>query len=362
MGLKLIKKIPYGNACAINIHSNGDEVEVRFSPSPYGAAAPLWFCFRLIESTPEVPQGSRVKLILKYADTLNGIEDLVALVPVYQNNGQGWSRMRHGVVKRELDGQRQVVWNLRYPDPSIDIALCYPYGIPEIKNLVSKSKGYWKLDGIGISRRGREIIRLSNLYQSMSDHHPGIYIVARRHAGETPGSWVLDGLLRRFSMLGKTQFLVWALPLSDIDGVLHGDYPTYSSNTCDLSLQCLHLDIQRWKERCRPLLLLNLGASTIRMQGEIYSTLPPKSDAFPKLRKEAERWANTFKTALTNEFASNKFLRELTGQHVFEHHNICSLSLHFPYSQIGSTDLTLKDFRQFGKRLADAIIHRQGKL
>jgi len=361
MALKLTTRMPYGNACATKIHPNGDEVEVQFSPSPCGAAERLWFHFRLFESTPESPQGTRIKLVMNHADTVSGIDDPSALVPVYHKEGQAWSRMKHGVIEREPDGQRRVIWNLRYPEPAVEVALCYPYGMPEIKNLVSKAKGYWKLDSVGISGEGREIVRLSNLYQVKSDHHPGLYVVARRHAGETPGSWVLDGLLRHLSVSGKTPLLVWAFPLADIDGVLCGHYRTSAGDSCRPELRILDADIQRWKERCRPLLLLDLSASAISTKDGVHCCLPAEGETDPELRKETERWANMFKTALTPAFASGDFMREPPEPSLFSRHGICSLSLHIPYSQIGSTELTPKDYRQFGKRLADAVVRRQGK-
>jgi len=361
MALKLTTRMPYGNACATRIRTNGDEVEVQFSPSPCGFAERLWFYFRLFESTPDTPQGTRIKLILKHADTLSEIDEPSALVPVYHKDGQGWSRMKHGVIEREPDGQRRVVWNLRYPEPSVEVALCYPYGMPEIKNLVSKAKGYWKLDSIGISGGGREIVRLSNLYQATSDNHPGLYIVARRHAGETPGSWVLDGLLRHLSVSGKTPLMVWAQPLADIDGVLRGHYRASAVDPSRPELRILDTDVQRWKERCRPLLILELSASAVSVRDGVHSCLPAESDTDPDLRKEAERWANMFKTALTPTYVSSEFMRESCEPFAFSHYGVCSLSIHIPYSQIGSTELTPKDYRQLGKRLADAVIRRQGK-
>src|SRR5690606_24228363 len=100
-----------------------------------------------------------------------------------------------------------------------DFAYCYPYGATELDALLAESNGYWRRDTFGVSPQGRPMVRLCNDYGHKENQRPGLYLLARQHSGETPGSWMLDGFLRRVAELGDAAPLVWAAPLTNIDGV-----------------------------------------------------------------------------------------------------------------------------------------------
>jgi len=362
MGLKALTRLPYANACAVEIRAGEDQVEVRFAPSPDEHEAGPWFHLRLVDNSPEGASPGRIKLVLKHLENLRGVGDAVGLMPVYQQGGHGWQRMKHGQEERSPDGQRHAVWYLRYPEPELDIAFCYPYGMPEVKSLIAKSKGYWHCDGIGISRGARERVRLSNLYEPTGANQAGLCLFARRHPGETPGSWVLDGFLRHFSVSRKTPFLTWAFPLVEVDGIMNGCHWGSSSSAHDMRV--IETDVLRWKQRCRPLLALNFRAGEAGETDGVYCRLPG-NDAEPPLKADADKWANVFKDALTPGFAAADFKRPAAVNDGLVDlpalRDVCTLALHVPYALVGTTQLTQKDYRQVGKRLAEAVLRRPGK-
>ena len=362
MGLKVTPRIPAGNACAVEVRENGEEPEIRFAPSPHRGNESLWFHFRISADQPV--EGSRVKLVLKHFDMLRGAGEPDAIVPVYHREGQGWLRMKHGREEKSADGQRQATWYIRYPEPSVDVALCFPYGSGEVRSLVAKSKGYWAQDDIGVSSDGQGITRLSNMYQPPNDGQRGLYLIARHHAGETPGSWVLDGFLRHFSMQGKKPFMIWAAPLCDVDGIMRGCYRADRSHASSPERHVLRADIARWRARCRPLLAIDFAAGTAGDKEGLYCSVV--SDADAKLCEAAGKWANIFKNAMTPGFAAPDFRRNSPGgtedgTSVFLEQGVCALAVHAPYAVIGTDELAQKDYRQIGKRLAEAILRRQGR-
>ena len=237
--------------------------EVHFAADPHGGPECLWFCLRVYETDPqEVAADATVRVALKYVPNMLGASSPSSLLPVSRQEGQAWVRMKPGKTEELPDGQYMATWVIPHPTPAVDIAFCYPYGRDEIDQLLQKSRGYWHRDAIGLSQQGRTIARLSNDYGKPGGRRPGVYLVARQHSGETPGSWVLDGLLQHLSRDSAHAPVTWAVPLTNIDGVIHGDYGkdnfpydlnrAWGSPPMRHETRVMQQDIRRWKERCRP--------------------------------------------------------------------------------------------------------------
>ena len=95
---------------------------------------------------------------------------------------------------------------------SIEVAFCFPYGQDELDRLVAASG--LRLQAVGACERGRPLLRLDNGPGERGSSRPGLFILACQHSGETPGSWVLDGLLKRLASLGAAAPLTWAMILT----------------------------------------------------------------------------------------------------------------------------------------------------
>jgi len=139
---------------------------------------------------------------------------------------------------------------------------------------------------------------LPRLRAARPDAVAGAYVVARQHSGETPGSWVLDGLLRAVSEAAETERLSriewWAVPFVDLDGVIAGDYgkdamPRDFNRSWALmpmrpEVQAIQRDMRRFAGSCARRMVLDLHAPG---GGEraVYQFLP--RDERPEEQKKA---------------------------------------------------------------------------
>ena len=304
--------------------------------------------------------------------------DAAAMRPVLRIADGDWERIGPGTDEPLPDGRRIVTWLIDTPDPHADIAYCYPYGSPEIEALVRETGGYWTADTIGVSQQGRALVRLSNGHGEPDGDRPGLYLIARQHSGETPGSWVLDGLLRRIVELGDAAPLVWAVPLSNTDGVEGGDYGKdnfpYDLNRAWGSPPMRHetlviqRDIRRWRGRCRPTLGVDFHAPGACETGGVYCYLPNPDD-YPEGHEMAIEWSDAVDTALGEQYARDPFGHvadyasrwETPGFTSFcaSELSIPGLCMETPYALVGDLVLTRERYREIGRRTAEAVV---GKL
>ncbi len=375
MGLKLQSRFPGGNGQLVQLDNGGEIPEITFAAEPHGGSAALWFCFRLAEDDPDAPHPAKLKLTLRYADTMLDGGNGAQLHPVYQPEQQGWYRTAAGVEAHTPDGRVSVSWLIPYPSPMTLVALCYPYGRRDLDTLVSKCRGFWSADAIGLSRGGRNLRRLSNRYGSTTSPAPGVYLLARQHAGETPASWVLDGLLQRLSRSKRCPVDVWAIPFADPDGLEYGDYgrgdtaydldAAWGAHPTRHESRVIQTDMQRWRARTRPLLVLDLQSPTGVEASGIQSRLPGEG-CEGSVTSEARAWSNTFKDAL-REWAADNFEQpespaHAPGRSLVDYAagelGIPALSLSVPYASCGGSVLTQKLYREAGAKLADALTRR----
>lgn len=376
MSLKASTQFSGGNAADIEILTGGPIPEVRFASDPCGGTEVMWFHFRLDETAPDPTTQTKVKLTWTYFDNVLGASESPDCIPVYHVPGQTWMRVKQGEETRTPDGRRQLSWTIPHPAPSVTIAFCFPYGPSDIDAVLDRSKDYWQTAPIGLSQGGRRILRLHNAVGTLGGTQPGIYIVARQHAGETPGSWVLDGFLRHWAQVRKGAYVIWTVPLVDIDGVIGGHYGKdefpYDLNRAWGSPPMRHealvirRDVARWKARCRPILALDLHAPGACDRDGVYAFVS-KAPTGPMVAEET-KWCNVLQNELQAEFAAPEFKRVATYASRWETPNFAAymrdemgvpaLTLEIPYSHIRGDVLTQKSYREIGRRIALAILRR----
>lgn len=196
---------------------------IAFTPSPHNGIAKLWFrCMVRNDASADLPP--QTKIILKNIHGMLGAEN-GRFQPVIRTDESEWKRLPRGTRTRLPDGRILLEWTVGTPRKNgfFELALCYPYGPSELGQMLSETAGYWKKDEIGVTRGDRILIRLSNQYGNPEKPTRGLYLLARQHAGEVPGSWVLDGVLRRLAER-RAEFPVWCVPFADPDGIASGDY------------------------------------------------------------------------------------------------------------------------------------------
>lgn len=364
--IEITTDLPHGNACAtevVDVH--GRPPQILFAADPHGGPESLWFCFRIVARDEALPR--QVQLRWRFFHTCLGAQTPVNVNPVLRLRGGPWRRLPAGRPEVGLDGQVCATWDISLTDRETDVALCYPYGPREQQRLVADGRGYWGVDPIGVTARGRPLLRLANDYASPGDTRPGLYFIARQHSGETPGSWVLDGLLRAFAEKRERRFVIWAVPLLNLDGVEQGDYGKdnfpYDLNrawgTPPMRQEVLvaKRDFGRWQQRCRPAFALDSHAPGLNENEGVYGFVPP---AFPL----ADEWAGVLAEALPGQDRAADFRRLATYRsrwetpnftHFCQEHGVPAISLETPYSRIGDRVLDPAAYQRLGRRLARAI-------
>lgn len=378
MSLQASIRLPQGNARILRVVETSDGAEVDFTPEPRGGPECLWFCLRLEETDRGRPRVRKpIKLFLRHARTLLGVRDAEALVPVLRRLGGDWARGAPGAPIEREDGQYDILWRLDHPDALLDVALCFPYARPELDALLAETEGVWRFDHIGLTQGGEPLPRIFNLLPAAGERRPGIYVLARQHAGETPGSWVLDGFLRRLADGRAAPFVLWGVPLADLDGVTRGDYgkdqPPVDINRAwgrpPLRHETLVIqqDVERWRARCLPALALDFHAPGGGETGGAYAYVPEVGAAQADVRAAASGWAAALQAALSPEYAHADFLRTPNYPSRWNTPNftrymlglgIPALTLETPYALCNGLVLTRERYQEIGARIAEMLCQR----
>jgi len=374
-GVIVRTNIPYGNVANVRVQQLDQATEVRFTPHPHGGPECLWFCFQVCRERSEGGALGRLRLVLECPETMLGGGQPANFRPVMRIAGGDWQRTGAPELVELPDGRRQVVWTLNVAKRSLDFAFAYPYGREDVERLVKQTGCYWRVDTIGVSQGGRPLWRLTNDYGRAKGKRPGVYLMARQHSGEVSGSWVLDGVLRRFAELGDAAPLVWAVPLANVDGIEQGDYGKdnfpYDLNRAWGKPPMRHevlvfqQDMRRWAQRCRPAAGIDFHSPGASEAEGIYAFVHA-SEKFPDVAKRAAEWAGALEESLGTEFAAAKFTRSgdynsrwntpRFGGFCQEEMKTPGIAVETPYAIIHKTVMTREKYREAGRRIADAIV------
>jgi len=362
---------PHANVADVEISSVDGVPCVAFAASAHGGPERLWFCFRLRNGKALQRTRGPIRLLLKHGESMLGWRGAEAVQPVIRYETGEWRRLPAGKPAPTPDGRAGAWWQIEAPDLYADVAVCYPYGQAELNAMLHQVAPCYAADAIGLSRGDRPMMRLANAYGEPNAKRPGVYLLARQHSGETPGSWVLDGLLRTFAELGEQAPLAWAVPLCDPDGVERGDYGKdaypYDLNRAwgtppqrqeNLVLQ---RDIWRWSDRCDGRLVLDFHAPGLGETDGLYVFTADGAG------EEQERWIGAFGEAL-GDYAAPDFRRvpdypsRWAGPnacaHLRETIGCAALTVECPYARAGQTVLGIEHYREAGSRLAQAVADR----
>lgn len=214
-----------GNGLILGVERAGAGWLVRFAPEPRTSPQPLWFHVEVSGLG-----GAPVTFCWENPDiTLGDSAQLGVLRPVLRADDGPAGRVTQTQVEVLDDGRKRILFAHPGGTDSVAAALCYPYGPESLETTLAELGGAWERSPIGVTGQGRELTRL-RLARADARPEAGLYLMARQHAGETPGSWVLDGVLR---FLASNQPAaqgfragvdIWVVPFVDLDGVVNGDY------------------------------------------------------------------------------------------------------------------------------------------
>jgi hypothetical protein len=324
-----------------------------------------------------MPPPAAIQCVLHFADALLGGGSAKGVCPVYKTERRDWERVEAVAAAEAADGQPLLSWRVPGNEGTVRVALCYPYGEAEREMLVRKLAPVFRSDAIG----------LANSHGQPGSARPGIYCVARQHAGETPGSWVLDGFLRGIAAAGEDAPLTWAVPFVDEDGVHagrygkdsfpwdfnrawgaggfpHEQYDELGSQPMRFEVRCIQADLSRWVRRCRPLAVLDFHAPGMCEAEGIYCFLRDlAADGSPT---EADRgWIAAFREKLGETLAAVPFAHSgryhsrwntaRIADYAGDVLKLRAFSFETPYGRAGDTVLTRETYQRAGQYLAAAV-------
>lgn len=371
-----------GNVCAVNIERFNDQWHVHFAADPHGGTETLWFYFRVDWECRDT-----FKLILTNAEICLGgrndkgwsrVHPVVRHLSGSEPRTEDWQRCNGGTVQKLPDGRFKVSWDVQSLTGSFEFAFCYPYTCRELEETLNACKGYWRCDSIGVTSKGREMMRLSNSYGSEEQNCLGVYIIARQHSGETPGSWVLDGLLRSAAEnLSPDELVIWAVPFANLDGVIEGDYGKdphpidvnrswFSPMPMRHEVATIQADIERFAKRCRIIATIDLHApGAVEADGAYFQQLHPSRSA----SEAAKRFVELMKGHLPKDLMSENTYRVAQypsrwmrgnemgefSRWVWERFAVIATAFETPYSRSRETVLQIEHYKQLGSSLLEGL-------
>ncbi|MBI3986849.1 MAG: hypothetical protein HY343_08020 [Lentisphaerae bacterium] len=186
---------------------------LRFAADPGGGPYTMWFHFRVEDPGCDVLRCEMVEahraLCWPFAPQVR---------PVFRRaDASAWRR----VPPTESDRTADVfLFEVACRGQPTEIAFCHPYQLADWDRFFRRR----------LARRGARVVPLGSsaggrplFVCEFGTGRSVILLTARSHAGETPGSFVLEGLLERL-MDADGDLAVRAIPFVDVDGVVTGAY------------------------------------------------------------------------------------------------------------------------------------------
>ncbi len=372
MAIRVLNRFPGANVRVLAQRPDPDP-EVLFTPDPHNGPEALWFHFHMEDTDPPVSRPESLTLTMRFFGNQPGRQDPALYRPVIRERGKGWNRLRAPVVTHLEDLQPLLHWTIPYPATRMEIALSHPYGREELDVMLQRTKGYWREETIGLTQGGRLLTRLDNRISGKASR--GLYLLARQHPGDAPGSWVLDGMLETISRNRAANWCVSAIPFADLDGVIDGNHGstatggnqtgTWGQTPGRHETAVMQSDMARWAAHCRPELVVDLRASDMGVQDGIDIATAP---ATPEIERQAQAWINIMQHGLGPEFATENVARA-PGQplptpttpisaYVHEMFECPALAVHTPFTSARDILMSPKQYREAGRRLTQAILSR----
>lgn len=360
-----------GNGAIIDIGRGENGWTVTFAAEPRTSPQPLWFNIEV-----EGIDGETMHFVWENPDTTLGpSSELDQIRPVLRCDDGEWSRCDAVEVARLPDGRARLHFSADAPRGTVQAAFCYPYAPPNLEQTLRETGDAWERSVIGVTGQGRPLWRLRSKRGSEEDNRPGLYLLARQHAGETPGSWVLDGILRFLAEDPDgfaEQLDCWAAPFVDLDGVIAGDYGkdalpqdfnrSWEALPMRPEVHAIMADFRRFAPCASPRLALDLHAPGHATPG-IYVQLP-REQRPREHRVLAESFAQTL-APLFPELDGETIARPTTypsrwnalatvGSWVWDSIGTLLATVETSYQRIGDRPLTPEGYRDAGRRVVRA--------
>ncbi|MCI4626947.1 MAG: M14-type cytosolic carboxypeptidase [Candidatus Magnetoovum sp. WYHC-5] len=152
-------------------------------------------------------------------------------MPVYSYDEVNWYRLDESEVS-ELEGY---TWHIlkKFEKPAVWLARFYPYSTNDLNKYLTKIKSNVnvRLSAIGKTRQNHPICMITITDFTNPDvNKKRVWIHARTHPGETPPSFLLEGLIDYLlanttdSKTALSKLIFTIVPMQNVDGVMAGNY------------------------------------------------------------------------------------------------------------------------------------------
>ena len=349
---------------------------IRITARPDLSPKPLWFYFCL-ENAP----GSSVRIDLANADECLGSRaGWLNARPVFSGDGVHWQRVARTNYVGDPNERGYFTFTVPVVGSRTQVAYCYPYGPSQLQALLEE------LDSRGCPEFRHRIICETSEGRPIpmvtigppTKAQASVWLLGRQHAGETPPSFVLAGLLRwlagddETAVQARQRWAFHCLPMLDVDGAFRGrfgkdeapldmnrdwqDEPRRLETTAGIT--AIH---ESWRETPYDL-LIDLHASHhgdtrcyfFGLRSTQSEVLYRRQSRFLAHLAEAAPAATGFKaTDLRDREPPEHSLREWA----WRRHGGLAMCLELSYhlSQSGR-HLSVKDYEEFGQALGRALV------
>ncbi len=203
-------------------------------PSDPGGPEYLWFNFDVPDSGGEPLQFT----LLNAAGAHQTGERWSITRPVFSADGRTWVRAKEVAYSREFSLKKPLgssVFHFKSPimADTLHLAYCYPYTLEMLQEFIDRVQNnpFFAVSKIGVTEQGRDIplLQIGSPSKTALQSNPEIWIICREHPGETPASFVCEGLLEALLQHPagarlRDHFTFDILPMLNADGVVHGYY------------------------------------------------------------------------------------------------------------------------------------------
>ena len=360
--------VDFESGTAENFHYR-DDWSIGFSiPYEPGGEEYLWFYFKLYNSARE-----GLEFVLENAAGAHqtGVRwDITR--PTFSADGHTWFRAQ------EIN-YNGTVFRFRSPivASTLWVAYCYPYTNTDLASFVEtiQNSNNINISVLGKSQEQRDIIAI-HVIEDGDTHEirkPLIWVIGREHPGETPLSYVCEGIVEALlhSTAGELLRQVYdftVIPMLNVDGVFHGfyyhsagginlarDWIAFESPEASVLHDSLLEDIQAHGVR----LLINLHSANDPTKGHYFLVIPEENLTYEdrQFQRQLLRAANNVNPQLQSYSTVNLLpYPGITGNALYSNYDLYSFYLESNYSRgADGSMVTRQTLRDVGAALVEVL-------
>jgi hypothetical protein len=216
--LRISTDIESGN---IGAWESGQPHTLSFEVPTDGAPWAMWFYFRMEGHAP-----GPFEFVVTNLDECLEATHWGDVRPLMRPEGGAWRRVADDAVTLDLAGG-QFRFQFDLPPGPVEVAYSYPYTLSMLDDFL---KYLTQQPAVAVtypatSAAGRPLPYVTLGCTGETAPAGVVWAIARTHAGEVSGSYVLEGFLQAIATSPlREQYTIHALPVVDVDGVAEGRY------------------------------------------------------------------------------------------------------------------------------------------